>query len=66
MAYFQGLEELIGKSSSSRAYFLSLPVEIQLGLHHLHAHIHTAQQLRTYANAMQNHTLLYTPPRALF
>lgn len=63
MAYFGGLDELIAKSSSSRAYFLSLPVPVQMDLHHLQPYIHTAQQLRTYAAAIQKGTLLHTLPQ---
>ena len=37
---YQNLHELIQRSSSSREYFLSLPVDTQLRLHVLNDYIH--------------------------
>ena len=38
---YQNLHELIQRSSSSREYFLSLPVDTQLRLHVLNDYIHS-------------------------
>ncbi len=43
--YYTDLQQLIQQSSSTRRYFLSLPVPVQTGLHERNATIHTAQQL---------------------
>ena len=45
---YLNLHELIQNSSSSRRYFLSLPVETQIDLHKLNSFIHTAQELHAY------------------
>ena len=54
--YFRGvlliypnLQSLLNKSSSTRSYFLSLPVETQLLLHKHNDDIHSAQELHRYA-----------------
>lgn len=44
MAYHD-LSALLDGSSSSRSYFLSLPVKMQLQLHQREALIHTAEDL---------------------
>ena len=46
---YQNLHELIQRSSSSREYFLSLPVDTQLRLHVLNDYIHPLHQLHIYA-----------------
>ncbi|MDU4087270.1 MAG: hypothetical protein E7H80_08480 [Thomasclavelia ramosa] len=46
---YQNLHELIQRSSSSREYFLSLPVDTQLRLHVLNDYIHSLHQLHIYA-----------------
>lgn len=46
---FQDLRELIGTSRSSRRYFLSLPVPIQMQLHACNAWIHSLQDLHQLA-----------------
>ncbi len=51
---YQNLNHLIQSSTSSRNYFLSLPVERQIQLHQLNDHIHSLQQLHLYANILKN------------
>ena len=46
---YQNLHELIQRSSSSREYFLSLPVDTQLRLHVLNDYIHSLNKLHIYA-----------------
>ena len=46
---YQNLHELIQRSSSSREYFLSLPVDTQLRLHVLNDYIRSLHQLHIYA-----------------
>ena len=46
---YQNLHELIERSSSSREYFLSLPVDTQLRLHVLNDYTHSLHQLHIYA-----------------
>lgn len=46
---YDNLHELIFSSSSSRQYFLSLPVEIQIILHEQNDFIHTLFELRRNA-----------------
>ena len=43
---YKNLHALIEGSSSSRSFFLSLPVELQLKLHEQNDYIHTALDLR--------------------
>lgn len=44
---YRDLHELIQGSQSSRAFFLSLPVEIQCKLHEHNAYVHSAAELRS-------------------
>lgn len=46
---YNSLHHLISRSSSSRAFFLSLPVEAQMALHKDNFHIHTQLDLRRKA-----------------
>lgn len=46
---YDNLQELIRGSSSSRRYFLSLPVELQMRLHQQNEEIHSAAGLRLRA-----------------
>ena len=48
---YRDLQDLIKNSRSSRAYFLSLPVESQLRLHQQNRYIHTAEELHRQASA---------------
>lgn len=45
---YPNLSQLLLKSSSSRQYFLSLPVAVQMELHSLGEYIHTAEELHRY------------------
>lgn len=42
---YDNLNQLIRESNSSRKYFLSLPVSMQLKLHEHNNYIHTADEL---------------------
>lgn len=48
------LHDLISKSSSTRSFFLSLPVATQLTLHKYNDNICTAEQLHQYADHITN------------
>lgn len=49
----RNLHELLIQSSSTRAYFLTLPVSRQMALHRQSEHIRTAQELRLYARFLE-------------
>lgn len=51
---YNSLHHLINRSSSSRAFFLSQPVEVQMALHKDNFHIHTQQQLRHKAEIVRS------------
>lgn len=42
---YKNLAELIRESNSTRKYFLSQPVWLQIELHNFNEYIHSAQQL---------------------
>ncbi len=46
---YNSLHHLISKSTSSRRFFLSLPVEVQMALHKDNFFIHTQLDLRIKA-----------------
>lgn len=48
---YDNLHELLAHSSSTRNYFLTLPVATQLALHKLDSAIHTAADLHFYAQS---------------
>lgn len=48
----ENLNQLIRESSSSRRYFLSLPVSMQLKLHEHNDYIHTADELHRRTDAI--------------
>lgn len=50
---YVNLTELLQKSSSSRKYFLSLPVCLQMELHEKGEYIHTAAELHHYKDLME-------------
>ena len=54
MARAENLQELIRRSSSTRRFFLSQPVEMQMALHRYGDEIHTAQELRRYMGLVEN------------
>jgi len=49
----ENLKDLIRRSSSSRQFFMSLPVPDQMELHRYNEHVKTADQLRRYADYLQ-------------
>lgn len=51
---YKDLKDLITNSSTSRQYFLSLPVPLQLALHEYNACIHTAADLHLNADILRN------------
>lgn len=52
---YENLNQLIRESSSSRRYFLSLPVSMQLKLHEHNDYIHTADEMHRRADAILKH-----------
>lgn len=55
---YHDLQDLIQNSRSSRAYFLSLSVELQHSLHQYNAHVHSAADLRHAASMVQSYKRL--------
>ncbi|MBS5736614.1 MAG: hypothetical protein KHW62_01165 [Clostridiales bacterium] len=53
---YDNLNELIRESSSSRKFFLSLPVNTQISLHEYNDYIRTAEELRRYVFLIDNHS----------
>lgn len=49
---YENLNQLVRESSSSRRYFLSLPVSMQLKLHEHNDYIHTADELHRRTDAI--------------
>ncbi len=52
------LRELLQRSSSTRTYFVSLPVEMQIRLHEQGEHIRSAEQLHRTAEIWQEQSRL--------
>lgn len=52
---YAGLNELLDSSSSSRHYFLSLPVSMQTSLHEQNDAIHSAAELHRQADVLEKH-----------
>jgi hypothetical protein len=50
---YPNLHSLLSHSRSTRQYFISLPVAMQLHLHEHDAFIHSAEQLRTFVYAFR-------------
>lgn len=50
---YDNLSHLIRESSSSRRYFLSLPVSMQMALHEHNDYIHTAAELHRRVDAIK-------------
>lgn len=50
---FHDLKQLLQNSSSSRRYFLTLPVELQLEIHQYNHHIHNLHQLHQYVDYLK-------------
>ena len=53
--YYNNLQDLIYNSSSSRKYFLSLPVSMQLSLHENNDYIHTNAGLHAHVEAIKQY-----------
>ena len=51
---YNNLQELINHNSSTRAYFLSLPVDMQIRLHEYGDYINSAQSLRNAVSAISD------------
>lgn len=51
---YKDLQDLISHSSSTRQYFLSLPVSLQLILHKYNSCIHTAADLHLKADLIRS------------
>lgn len=54
---YRDLHELIFSSSSSRKYFLELPVEVQMKLHAINDFIRTQDELRRSAEYIDRRPL---------
>jgi len=52
MSEFKNLSELLNQSSSTRKYFVSLPVQVQCQLHEHDEEIHSAYQLHMMAGIL--------------
>lgn len=52
---YDNLNCLIRNSSSTRKYFLSLPIDMQLELHKHNEYIHSAQQLHCLVYSIENY-----------
>lgn len=52
---YEDLHDLIRHSSSTRQYFLSLPIKMQLSLHKYNYDIHTAEQLHKKVSMIENY-----------
>lgn len=52
---YKDLQDLISHSSTSRQYFLSLPVPLQLALHQYNASIHTAADLHLRVDIIRDY-----------
>lgn len=50
---YDNLNHLVRESSSSRRYFLSLPVSMQIALHEHNNYIHTAAELHRSVDAIK-------------
>ena len=60
---YSNLQQLLQGSSSARRYFCSLPVSLQVQLHHQGQWIHTAEQLHRNAFIDQRIQQLSRSPR---
>ena len=52
MLRYENLNQLVHESSSSRSFFLSLPVSMQMKLHEHNDCIHTADELHLHTDAL--------------
>ncbi|BCI60349.1 hypothetical protein BN3661_00061 [Eubacteriaceae bacterium CHKCI005] len=63
---YKNLHSLIQKSRSSRSYFLSLPVPLQMQLHQQNDFIHTADDLHRQTEYIQRYNHQVEVSRMLF
>lgn len=63
---YENLKQLIQQSASSRSFFLSLPVNMQMKLHEHNDYIHTAEELHRHADAILKYERLVQISRSLF
>lgn len=54
MMKYKNLQDLISYSSTTREYFLSLPVSVQVALHKYNSNIHTAADLHLQADIIRS------------
>ena len=52
---YNNLQDLIYNSSSSRKFFLSLPVTMQVALHERNDYIHTSAGLHEHVDAIEKY-----------
>ena len=52
---YDNLNHLVRESSSTRRYFLSLPVKTQIELHEHNGYIHTAAELHRRVDALEKY-----------
>lgn len=52
---YNNLHDLISNSRSSRKYFLSLPVSMQITLHEQNNYIHSAAELHSRVDAIEKY-----------
>lgn len=55
----KNLHELLQNSTSTRRYFTSLPVDLQMILHTYNDSIYSAEMLHTYVHIFQKQRVLY-------
>lgn len=66
MLRYKNLNQLVHESSSSRRYFLSLPVDTQIKLHEYNDYIHTAAELHRHTDAILKYEQQIQISRSLF
>lgn len=57
----QNLVELLNTSSSTRSFFVSLPIWLQVLLHEQHSYIRTAAQLHIISDILQKQAKYHYP-----
>lgn len=58
---YKDLQDLISHSSTTRQYFLSLPVSLQVTLHKYNSNIHTAAELHLQADIIRSFPKAFHP-----
>lgn len=61
MMKYKDLQDLISHSTTTRQYFLSLPVSLQLVLHKYNSYIHTAAELHLKADIIRSLSDAFCP-----